>query len=255
MITRLELAGKARDLGFNLYQAERDYVQHVFLNALYQKTANDFVFKGGTCLQKTMGLDRFSEGLDFTYVGDSAVERVEAVLSFLNPLQPVLSKKQEFEGRSLSFKVKLEGPLYDGRAKRMQHLTLELSLREKPLLPPQARRVVPPYDDVRPYTAYALAANEILAEKIRALMTRNKARDLYDAWFLLQKKARADLETVNEKLACYALRFSGKSFVSAVNDKSNVWASELGVLLKNPPAFAPVAEYVSREISAMLQSE
>lgn len=66
MIDRNELGEYARALKYNIYQAEKDYVQHVFLAALYSVSATEFVFKGGTALQKAYGLDRFSEDLDFT---------------------------------------------------------------------------------------------------------------------------------------------------------------------------------------------
>ncbi len=255
MITRPELAQKARTLGFHLYQAEKDYLQHHFLRALYSKTTTEFVFKGGTCLQKTMGLDRFSEDLDFTVVsGGRPLEWIENALALVGDFNPRLSRKS-IDERSASFKVQLQGPLFTGEAKSMQHLTLELSLREKPLLPSQARRVVPPYDDIRPYTVYALDTSEILAEKVRALLTRDKARDVYDAWFLLRKGIRTDLDSVNQKLNYYEVRFARKEFASAVQSKAKIWRSELGVLLKSPPEFGPIADEVVTSVLSMLHDE
>ncbi|MBI2445926.1 nucleotidyl transferase AbiEii/AbiGii toxin family protein [Candidatus Micrarchaeota archaeon] len=255
MITREELARKARTLGFHLYQAEKDYLQHQLLRAVYSKTTTEFVFKGGTCLQKTMGLDRFSEDLDFTVSADrSPLEWVEHALATVDDFKPRLSRRFTDE-RSASFKVQLAGPLFNGEAKSMQHLTLELSLREKPLLPAQARRVVPPYDDIRPYTVYALDSAEILSEKIRALLTRDKARDVYDAWFLLRKGVRTDLDSVNKKLKYYDVRFARDEFASAVQSKAKIWRSELGVLMKSPPEFGPIADEVVASVLSLLQNE
>ncbi len=50
MISRKELEYMARALGLNSYQAEKDYLQHAFLSALYAVSAGEFIFKGGTAL-------------------------------------------------------------------------------------------------------------------------------------------------------------------------------------------------------------
>jgi len=254
MITRTELTEKARKLGFHLYQAEKDYLQHQFLHAFYSKTTTEFAFKGGTCLQKTMGLDRFSEDLDFTATSDADSEKaVAASLDAMDEFKPSISKKRNDE-RSVSFKVQLQGPLFNGESKSLQHLTLEISLREKLLLPPQARRIVPIYDDIRPYTVYALDSAEIMAEKIRALMTRDKARDVYDAWFLVKKGVRTELNSVNSKLSYYGLSFSQDAFVSAIRSKEKIWR-DLSVLMRDPPDFASISEDVSGLVLEMLQQE
>ena len=49
----------------NLYYEEKEYLQYIFLNAL-SKYADQFVFKGGTCLRICYGLERASEDLDFS---------------------------------------------------------------------------------------------------------------------------------------------------------------------------------------------
>ena len=41
---------------------------------------------------------------------------------------------------------------------------------------------------------------EIMSEKIRALMTRTKARDLYDIYFLVRKNVKLDTQLVAKKL-------------------------------------------------------
>ena len=55
----------------NIWQVERDYMQHVILSAIYSSKeaviGANLVFKGGTDLQKQNIIDRFSIDLDFTY--------------------------------------------------------------------------------------------------------------------------------------------------------------------------------------------
>lgn len=48
-----------------------------------------------------------------------------------------------------------------------------------------------------------LSGDEIVAEKVRAIMTREKGRDIYDLWFLLNKNILIDNNLVEEKLKYY----------------------------------------------------
>jgi len=43
-----------------------------------------------------------------------------------------------------------------------------------------------PYIDIPPFSIRVLKLEEIIAEKIHALLKRNNARDLYDLFFLLR---------------------------------------------------------------------
>ena len=52
-----------------------------------------------------------------------------------------------------------------------------------------------------------LSWEEILAEKIRAVLTRAKGRDLFDFWFLLSKNIEID-----EKNGQYKMKFYDKKF-------------------------------------------
>lgn len=250
MITRKELEAAGRMLGFNAYQAEKDYLQHAFLAALYAVSANEFVFKGGTALQKVFGLDRFSEDLDFTFAGktEDTVGLVEkAVGEFNSFTEAKISKKKEQAGSS-SFSLKAKGPLYDGSEISVQTILMEISMREKVLKTPSAKRVVPPYADLRPYVALCMDLDELLAEKTRAIMTRDKARDVYDAWFLLRKNAVFSKDNVDAKLAYYGKKFEFADFEKAVKNKERIWDVELKVLLKNVPSFGKTSGELLRAL-------
>lgn len=58
---------------------------------------------------------------------------------------------------------------------------------------------------------------EIFAEKVRAIMTRNQARDLYDIYYL--DDSIADPELINQKLKIYDIEFSRKGLVEAIEKK------------------------------------
>ena len=52
---------------------------------------------------------------------------------------------------------------------------------------------------------YHLAAEEILAEKVRAILTRQQGRDIYDLWYLLSQNTQLDTHLVKEKLNYYQI--------------------------------------------------
>ncbi|MEM3555995.1 MAG: nucleotidyl transferase AbiEii/AbiGii toxin family protein [Candidatus Micrarchaeia archaeon] len=248
MITRKELESVGRSLGFNTYQAEKDYLQHAFLASLYTVSSNEFVFKGGTALQKAFGLDRFSEDLDFTFIGKSEeVGRlIERAVRELEKMTEARESKKEEKLDSISIKLKVKGPLYDGSERSVQTILIEISLREEVLKTPLAKRIVPPYADLRPYVALCMNLDEMLAEKIRAIMTREKPRDVYDAWFLLKKNAVFSKEQANLKLAYYGKRFEFSQFEKAVRSKQKIWEKELNVLMKNVPSSKETSEELLR---------
>src|SRR5438445_12643189 len=59
---------------------------------------------------------------------------------------------------------------------------------------------VAPYFSETP-TVLALGVREIVAEKVRALLQRRMPRDVFDVWFLIEKKGiKLDAELLRKKL-------------------------------------------------------
>ena len=58
---------------------------------------------------------------------------------------------------------------------------------------------------------YHLSKEEIAAEKIRAILTRKKGRDLYDLWYLLTQNVVLDNKLIKQKLKYYNLSNKGKT--------------------------------------------
>lgn len=251
MITRAELEQEALGLGFTLRQAEKDYIQHVVLHAIYATTTSEFIFKGGTALQKTYGLDRFSENLDFTSSVDAGtcMALLEKAIHILGDASITKTRISE---RSATGKIRVKGPLHDGRDISVQAVTVECSTRESISRDPRAVRVVPRYRDLRPYIALVMSEQEMLAEKIRALMTRYKARDLYDTWFLLQKGVSCGLDLVNSKLAFFRKEFAVDAFHDALHSKESSWMAEMKMLVRDVPTLSMVIPFVERGVLEML---
>jgi len=254
MISRRELQACTQATGFNIYQAEKDYLQHEFLSCLYETSSNELVFKGGTALQKAAGIGRFSEDLDFTFQGEGDAKGfVRKAVALMGEFTETRIAKEESDERSITVKLKIRGPLFNGSEPSLQTIVLEISLREEVKLQARPVTIVPHYPGLPPYSALVMAQDEMLAEKVRAILTRRKPRDVYDAWFLLKKGAKANLSLVNEKLGYYGVAFSMQDFVKAVDAKEKNWKSELRTLMKSPPEFKGIAEFVLAEIKSQFE--
>src|SRR3989338_5972484 len=184
----------------NLYYEEKEYLQFIFLNAL-SKFADKFVFKGGTCLRICYNLERASEDLDFSTslalieVKDS-IHKCLKDFSLLNINYKIYSEK-EYQG-NLRIEARFEGPLFKGDPHSSNTLKIDFN---KGKVSNKVAKVIPQiFSDVPPFTLVALDEKEILTEKIRALITRAQARDLYDVWILLSKGVELDKKLLAAKL-------------------------------------------------------
>ena len=248
MLSRKNLESIRSILGYNLGQVERDYLQHVLLLFLSRHTGRWLIFKGGTALQKTYGLNRFSDDLDFTSRKETGLEdmahRIRTDLlnfGFENDMEI-----KENISKVIIYRIK--GPLYDGRPRSIAVIRLEISLREEVILKEEMREVVPVYTDLAPYLLAMMNSEEILSEKMRAIMTRNKARDVFDAWFLIKKKVPVNMELVNKKLEYYDMRFDRDLFIASLTNKKSIWEKELKPLVSFFPDFERTAMEILDEI-------
>lgn len=253
MITRKELEKYKIITGLNLGQIERDYLQHLTLMFLFKLSDNHLVFKGGTALQKVYGLNRFSEDLDFTVCEEKSV---------VNLMKKVCSNLA-LSGYESSFEIvknfpicknvrlKVKGPLYNGKENSIFYLLLEISYREKVVLDPISVEIKPVYQDISSYIIRAMDEKEILAEKIRTIFTRNASRDVFDLNFLLNKNVPLDLKLINQKLKYYNLVFNFKNFKKCLDDKESSWKTELATLVPSLPDFKKVKEEILLKIKSL----
>lgn len=218
MITKEQVASLAKKKKTNETTVFREYLQVLFLSKLYSQTkSNKVFFKGGTALHLLFGASRFSEDLDFT------VELKQKEFSAL--VKKVFTQLQkegllEFkEKKSLAGKRFLLTALPDVLPYRT-FVNLDFSFREK-VFTPQKSILETDYPILFTSYVHHLSQDEIFAEKIRALLTRSKGRDLYDLWFLLSQGAELDKKLVKEKLKYYGLQYIKKQeILSKIEDFS-----------------------------------
>jgi len=249
MLKREELEKLKSVTGFNIWQIERDYLQHLFLLFLSRYVRDELVFKGGTALQKVYALNRFSIDLDFTLkdIDFDLQTLFKKIVSDFNNFGLKVEMKKLKKGVSESIVLKIQGPLYDGTERSLSSLRIEISLREKIILGFDAKEIVPVYSDIQPYIIAVMKLEEILAEKIRTILTRTKARDLYDLWFLIKKGVRIDEKIINEKLDYYNLKFNKDKFLSNAEKIEKTWEKELELLVSLTPDFKTVLKEIKEK--------
>ncbi|MBU0628586.1 MAG: nucleotidyl transferase AbiEii/AbiGii toxin family protein [Nanoarchaeota archaeon] len=242
MISKEKLIEYARLKGYNLGQAEKDYFQEIILFILYSEFGKELVFKGGTALTKCYGFDRFSEDLDFT----AAVKKdFNTIISngLKNYFLEFTAKEKETDG-SNNLIYRINGPLYVGQENSTCKISLDISIREKAKLPALIKRIGLHIEEIPSFDVSVMDEKEILAEKVRAIITRNKARDLYDIYYLLKKGIKKDYKIIEDKLNFYSVKFDKALFKKSVILKKVIWSSELKHLVKSVPDFNEVKDYV-----------
>ena len=218
---RNELQAYKSKLNYNLGQLELDYYQHLILAKLYGDF-NTIYFKGGTCLQKCYGIKRFSEDLDFNYVD---IE-IKKIIEFIENIFDAKTMDYYETRFGVSFSIRFNGILFNGTNQSMCKLSFDFRNRDvynKPL-----KNIIRPiYHDLPNYFLLALDKEEILTEKIRAILTRYKARDIYDLNELLIDEVKINFDLVNKKLHSYNMSFKLDEFEKKLEEKRSIYEEEM----------------------------
>ncbi len=248
-VEELKRVGKLKGIT-NIGHAEKDYLSDLILLSISRNTKDELVFKGGTCLFKFYKLDRFSEDLDFTLQKNFDIEKLlKKIVSDLNAFGAECEiKRVKHVQDSVLVTLKIKGPLYRGDEKTAATMRIDINTKSTVELKPLTQQYVSLYSDIPTFSLLVMQEKEILAEKVRAILTRVKARDIYDLWFLLRKGVEFDSELVRKKLEYYEMEWNRKKFVQALNIKAQIWESELRPLLRNLPKFKEVKKFISERI-------
>ncbi len=249
-----ELGEVARLKRLTPANAERDYLQELLLFGLYSEVGPELVFKGDTCLYKLHKLSRFSEDLDFTLAKRLDLEEVvrKAVegLRFLGVSGRVKEVKRH--RRELDFRLLFRGPLYRGSRESLCFIPLNISLRERVILGPERMTISSMYREIPSFDVFSMRAEEMLAEKVRAIFVREKPRDLYDIWFLLGKGVKLDLKLVDRKLRIHGMKFDAEKFVERVERMAKLWKVDLkNLIMGKLPEFETIKESIVKGIEQL----
>ncbi len=180
MITQEQIIKFANQYQTTEVNILREYYQHIFLSYFYQQPqTNDIYFKGGTALRLVHRSPRFSEDLDFS--ANISKEEIEEALSATlvkiekEGIPTDLQEAKTTTGGYLATMLFQKDP---GVA-----IQIEISLREGDK---RGESATITNDFIPNYTVFALAQDQLVDQKIEALLARKKPRDFYDLYFILR---------------------------------------------------------------------
>lgn len=250
MLSRTEIERVASTLTHgNAGHAEKLYLQDVILSTISRETVDQLVFKGGTALLKFYQLDRFSEDLDFT-VRETVQFRplVESSVRDLDAFGAAVEDRTVEETDSaFHARLGIQGPLYTGDRRSLCFIRIEAN-RESTTSRVRVRRYTPKFTDIPSFDLAILDEAEILAEKIRALVTRRQPRDLYDVYHLIGKSVELEPTLVQEKLDYYDVTYEPEAVIEAARELEPSWETLEPLLYSRLPPFDDVVSALEREV-------
>ena len=230
-------------------QLERDYLLNLLLHEIYSVFANELVFKGGTALKYFYSLNRFSEDADFSYVPSAAVpdrksleEKMKTVLkNFSSQYQIMETEHRTSKLRDriigINFEIRVKGP-FNARSKQLQNMKIDISLRDDLIDKPDIKYLSPIYPDLATFSVPVMQIDEILSEKLSAIVERTKMRDVYDTYYLLVvRNIRYDEKLLKEKMRRRNESFDKERLAKKLEDAKDrmKWRSELAYIVNQLP--------------------
>lgn len=261
MITQREISQLAYREGISEKVIEKDYCLTWLLTAIAESSFSDILaFKGGTAIKKIYFPDyRYSEDLDFTVLAGTDPEQL---ITETNKVLRLLSKSQGFQfaipeekierrSDSLTLYINYVGPLQARLDSRL--IKVDFTLSEKLLFPIDKKPIHSSYSDAtesKPFPTYSL--EEILTEKLCAIIGRTEPRDIYDAAFLFD----LDLDfyripdAFREKVAFKGI--DHKRISTILDEKkskfSRMWQTRLADQIKDLPHMEEIMRRLQRDL-------
>lgn len=218
MLSKRQVEKFSKHFKIDHFTIYREYLQILFLKYFYTLKETDQVyFKGGTAIRLLLDSFRFSEDLDFTSLLEiKEMKRVvDRALKGVQKEVDVEFKRIDSPSRTFT------GKIYQNIEEFSFPLTvrLDFSMREEPQFVENS--VLETIFPVSPYPRVSnLAPKEMLAEKVRAILSRESGRDLFDLWFLLSKKVELDWKLVNIKMEIYNRKANSQDLIEAIKERS-----------------------------------
>ena len=243
MIRSQEIKEKARECGVPTSTIERDYAQNWLLKYLCHP---DIILKGGTGIKKVYHRNyRFSDDLDFSLTypfknKDLFIHMTEAVDKAKEEVGINFQISSKLDKTETGFKGKIYFNIIQNAAGTPLSIKIDITNYDNEiiLLPTEKKKVFHSYSDELNAEIEVYSLEEIFAEKIRALIQRTRARDLYDTGMLydLINKNKV-LQILDEKFGFKGVFLDISSLTKRKDDFSNAWDASLNHQLKVIPDF------------------
>lgn len=168
---------------------EKDYILGWIMLAIAHSSASKYIsFKGGTAISKVYFPQnwRISEDLDFTRIGSGDFKEIGTIL--ISELIEILARENDILARAngnlytndnyLQLRIQYDGPI--------SRNTVKIEVTTEEYIGPFLKKDIPQVYDYPEFSLNTYSLENILSEKIRAILQRGKIRDYYDVWRLLR---------------------------------------------------------------------
>lgn len=231
---------------------------------------DNLAFKGGTALKKCFfDTYRFSEDLDFTVLSDAVYLKEKFDISLQDVTQRIsqasniqfpqisIDESQDLRGNH-TFQIKI---YYVGPRKQIgspAKIKIDLTKFEAVVLSLETKPLFHNYSDNSELKCNVLcySLDEILAEKMRSLLERTRARDFYDVWRLLRD------HNASINLGHFKEAFDKKCVYKSVNlkslddflapEKEEELRSDWQISLPHQLSYLPIFEIVKDEFLSLI---
>jgi uncharacterized protein len=269
MIKPGEIQNKAREVGVRDHQIEKDYILSWILQGIarHDHLSKVIVFKGGTVLKKVyFEKYRFSEDLDFTLLDNDIsnkqisewfTEVFETVKENANiPFEVINDNEYEDNQlrdvqRGINFYISYIGPL--GGLGANKKVKVDISRSELLVFEPLMQDVFLGFTDLEDHQLLCYSLEEVLLEKMRSVMQRMQARDLYDIWYLLEiHEMDVSFYLVEFRTKCENKGIDPSDFHNKLEQRlpqyKGRWKSSMADQIQNLPDFDQVVREVVRHL-------
>ena len=236
MLTSSELKSYAHLRRIKLIdQAWKDYLQDLILHLLYKKHPA-ILFRGGTCIWKVMKGDRFSEYLDLSLM--TIPSKLDNYL--INELKlfgftcKIIKKKQTANMLFLHFGIS------SSAHSREISLFIEILTSKSYTKTINDVTLYSPYPDIPPIEVHVPSHEDIIIDKISAILQRNKARDVHDLYTLLKQGGTIDSRLITRKIP----DFSPEKLKEKIMEKKNIWKSLAPLIVTKLPSLDEEMKYI-----------
>jgi predicted nucleotidyltransferase component of viral defense system len=203
MIFKDEIELKSKEFAINTSDIQRDYLFGWMLYYFFTKSfvREDIFLKGGNALRKAYFINtRFSSDLDFGISNDIEIDVLKrgiyeacqyinqnSGIEFIyerNDVQEKFGKWKEDRWKVFDASIYFKD-FYGNASKMVLKISLDITRFDKLYLPPQECNLIHPYSDADIIACKIRVAQleEILAVKLKCLLQREHAEDLFDLIF------------------------------------------------------------------------
>ncbi len=230
-VSQAKLNNIAGEKKFNIVYLEKDYYLTVLLYFL--RNIKGLHFKGGTALNKIfLNHQRLSEDLDFT--STKPIDEIKKEIVAAIKEHPDYFHKIGFEKQTPSYsRIKA----YYESEQPDSFVLIDVGTKASVLLKPESNKIPSFYEEIPEFFITTLNKDELIAEKIRTMFQRKKARDYYDAYFIITKKFFIDKKILKRKLKEVGKEYKPEIIFKNANKVYSFWENEISSLTNKPIAY------------------